>query len=524
MAGWGEPVKLNERAVRIGGLAFDRLYANIVFFSSLPFVGSFDKIETQFSSLSTSLACISLVFAIAFFASMKNSAVLMKHRVVFAMAAALSLVGSLLMLPGAEDAGLVVAGAALAGVGSAVLLVGWLAVFTQGSVSGTLIEAGLAFALSFAMALPLSFAGEWALAAAMIVCPILSCSGLWLLSRNTAYCGSLEQSRDLGRKGRNLEIRNTICALCFGYAVGLMRNYSSMHLYGLDSAVLDAILSFSGLVVCVVVVVMSRLANANAARFLYRLSFVGILIACVLVAATRENIIVAVSIAFIAMQCFSCCLIARSMLSSWALGGSPARKCIATFGALYVGEFAGVASRLVLVGWTTVMQVSTVLACCLIVAYAFFFTEADFLLISKKAALSKNTELAPHKNSPLAGASVAAVAGEATNVLPESAVRDADRGEAGKAKDGMDDASCVQGKAELSLEEVCERISIEYGLTPRESEVLPSVARGRTIARIQEELFISASTVNTHIRHIYAKCGVSNRQELLDFVDDRRGC
>lgn len=58
-----------------------------------------------------------------------------------------------------------------------------------------------------------------------------------------------------------------------------------------------------------------------------------------------------------------------------------------------------------------------------------------------------------------------------------------------------------------------------YGLTPREAEVLPLVIKGRTIARIQEELHISQGTVSTHTRHIYQKVGVRNRQALLDLVE-----
>ena len=32
---------------------------------------------------------------------------------------------------------------------------------------------------------------------------------------------------------------------------------------------------------------------------------------------------------------------------------------------------------------------------------------------------------------------------------------------------------------------------------------------------IREELFISESTVKTHLRHIYDKCNVHNRDELV---------
>ncbi|MDR1184911.1 MAG: LuxR C-terminal-related transcriptional regulator [Coriobacteriales bacterium] len=34
-----------------------------------------------------------------------------------------------------------------------------------------------------------------------------------------------------------------------------------------------------------------------------------------------------------------------------------------------------------------------------------------------------------------------------------------------------------------------------------------------------KSLYISKSTVSTHIQHIYQKIGVHGRQELLDFLD-----
>lgn len=64
-------MKLPERAVRIGGMAFDRLYSNIVFFSSLPFANAADTAQAQFDGLTSSLVFVVLAFAGAFFFSRK---------------------------------------------------------------------------------------------------------------------------------------------------------------------------------------------------------------------------------------------------------------------------------------------------------------------------------------------------------------------------------------------------------------------------------------------------------------------
>jgi DNA-binding CsgD family transcriptional regulator len=51
------------------------------------------------------------------------------------------------------------------------------------------------------------------------------------------------------------------------------------------------------------------------------------------------------------------------------------------------------------------------------------------------------------------------------------------------------------------------------GLTPREREILPYLAAGRTSRQIAEALFISPRTAGAHISRILAKLGASTRGE-----------
>ena len=51
-------------------------------------------------------------------------------------------------------------------------------------------------------------------------------------------------------------------------------------------------------------------------------------------------------------------------------------------------------------------------------------------------------------------------------------------------------------------------------LSDRETEVVRSIARGRTNQEIGAELFISLSTVKTHVAAVQAKLGVRNRVEI----------
>lgn len=63
-------------------------------------------------------------------------------------------------------------------------------------------------------------------------------------------------------------------------------------------------------------------------------------------------------------------------------------------------------------------------------------------------------------------------------------------------------------------------VAAAHGLTARETQVLMLVAKGRTTQRIQEELGISAGTVNTHLDHLYKKLDVHDRQQLLDLLEE----
>jgi DNA-binding NarL/FixJ family response regulator len=57
--------------------------------------------------------------------------------------------------------------------------------------------------------------------------------------------------------------------------------------------------------------------------------------------------------------------------------------------------------------------------------------------------------------------------------------------------------------------------SADFGLTPREQEVLTLLADGLTQKAIADELVISSKTVATHIQRILAKLGVHSRAQAV---------
>ncbi len=72
--------------------------------------------------------------------------------------------------------------------------------------------------------------------------------------------------------------------------------------------------------------------------------------------------------------------------------------------------------------------------------------------------------------------------------------------------------------AEDPLVQRCRILAEHYGLTARELEVLVPLVRGRSAASIAASLNMSTETARTHIRHIYQKTDIHNREELMDEV------
>lgn len=73
--------------------------------------------------------------------------------------------------------------------------------------------------------------------------------------------------------------------------------------------------------------------------------------------------------------------------------------------------------------------------------------------------------------------------------------------------------------ARMRFQDKMDALANAHGLTKREAEVLKLFVRGRSGARIAEDLYISSGTVSTHLRNVYRKLGVHSRQELIDLLD-----
>ena len=66
-------------------------------------------------------------------------------------------------------------------------------------------------------------------------------------------------------------------------------------------------------------------------------------------------------------------------------------------------------------------------------------------------------------------------------------------------------------------------LSVNYGLTERELEVVTLAYEGKSNMQIARDMFISEGTVKVHFHHVYQKLGIHSRKELLSLIQDKPG-
>lgn len=89
---------------------------------------------------------------------------------------------------------------------------------------------------------------------------------------------------------------------------------------------------------------------------------------------------------------------------------------------------------------------------------------------------------------------------------------------------GVNDEAASDGPngEEARLSQACSRAARRFDLTHREEDVLLMRLKGATLKEVEEGLVISHNTVKSHVRHIYAKLGVTSIEEASEVVLDSR--
>ena len=73
--------------------------------------------------------------------------------------------------------------------------------------------------------------------------------------------------------------------------------------------------------------------------------------------------------------------------------------------------------------------------------------------------------------------------------------------------------------APSNYDQACTMIAAEYGLSPREREMLGYLAKGRNVEYISDTLSLSKETVRTHRRNLYRKIDIHAQQDLMSLLE-----
>jgi DNA-binding CsgD family transcriptional regulator len=142
------------------------------------------------------------------------------------------------------------------------------------------------------------------------------------------------------------------------------------------------------------------------------------------------------------------------------------------------------------------------------------------------SAWERTANPAPLAYSLLRHAEATAAAGDRP-AAEESARRANEMARQLGARPVLDEIALLARRARLVLAEYVEPVSAQapveprhedFGLTPREIEVLRGVAAGQSNRQIAVELFISVKTASVHVSNILSKLGVTSRGEAAAFA------
>ena len=384
-------------------------------------------------------------------------------------------------------------------------MLAWGVVYGALDAKNAVICTALSFAFAGFVYFAISFM-PWPVAASVATALPLA-TGL-----SVCACLSGGSNRATGREGGISQEPSSRSSIPIGTLVGLAVVtfvYGGLRVYSAHASA-----EFSGPSVLLVSVVI-----ASAIMLLYTLLIprtslnLGVLYRVALIAFAAVLMLAAVGeeVAAIPLEALVRCGMMLFEMLTWVLLAETVRtgsmSALAVFSAgrlaVHIGISLGEESALVFGVSSLEFLVCAVVA--LIVAAGFLFRDADttfFFASPTEDELRRITQ----DHSSLVGASVE------TDGAPGACASDAV---------GVGDGSDVQvgDMLKRSLEDRIDSVASRYGFSAREREVFELWVTGHDAQYIQDELVISRSTVKTHVRHIYEKCDVHSRSDLMRVLE-----
>ncbi len=403
-----------------------------------------------------------------------------------------------------------VASGVLTGFSSGVLLMGWGRLYTDVGPRTAMVEMGASWLIAALADVVLSVIPG--VPAFVLTLGVAMASAVLLRESTFSRPDRPRPPRDhrLQRRTRLVFARGLCACALLGVVAGFSDVLAGFRYVPVPDRY-EILLAVDVAVVAVVVALVMRLSDGDYMRNIRRVVILLIVLGCQLTLFVDRVPALGNIVIFGAYQCGFAVMLAGICIDVSNYFDQAATLTFGTtFGTLYLGETAGniLGHVLVLGMGVTVFDLPTIvtaMTAAILVSSLFLFTESD--LIETSVGEMTDEEVSDEEVERRLTSGVFAMAGAPAG--GDGGGQGADGGSAGSP----------EAPAAPTVEDIAALLSQRAGLTAREAQVLPLVLRGRTIARIQEELHISQGTVSTHIRHIYQKTGVHNRQELLDMME-----
>ena len=491
--------------MRIVGFSGLRLWVIMMFYSIIPYVTADNPRTTLYQSQTISL------FAFALGAGLMM--VVYRPRTHIAQSKAFALGGGALTAFGTVAgyfADSAVAGGSqavalsgiLTGLGTSVLFVLWMRLLCEDDLGGAIVEYGAASAIALVISLVMLFVPSIIVWVVTVIAPLFSAACFARSFAPTQKKKPQHTRIALSKSTIGLFVKALAGAAIFGFLQGFTDIASGSTVVFTPVETHGFAIVLTGLLATCIMVCIGVFA-LNPLDLLYRAAmlFTGLGLALFTFVDGSYTFYTAISfsgyVLLVPFVCIAC------HLTSTSFGTGSTRTIAVGIAVLYVGEALGlVLGQAVINYYTAATPIALLSVSCValfLLAHLFLLDEMSLVRMGigeTETPGSLPAELVASEIGDNFDTSGKEISGEAA---PEGATA------------SSNDTSTV-------FQTAANEITQTYGLSPREAEVLVLLLQGRTMSRIQETLFISAGTVSTHMRHIYQKTGVANKQELIDLA------
>lgn len=493
------------------GYAFNRSWICIVFFSSV----LFDSLpnDAKWSVLNevylSSIFCLTIGLAVSGLAY-KSVLRLFDLKAGEFIGPLLTGIGMLILAPfliegRVPDLIIIILSALCTGFGSALVLLDVGRSYAIADNKECALEVLGATVLAALIALATFFLPYVMALTVTIAVPFMSI--LCLRRSNSIKQITVEYRSSLGERiSRSMLIKFAACAFILGSVTGFMRDMYSFHsenLFGLEYSLL---FSVGALIAAILMIVIIMLSKQFSIETLYKpvvlLCTIGFAIIPALGPGTPFPYLI-VTIGYTLFEILIWVILSevanRFQYTSIQVFGI-GRALVLAFGVVSGALLSRALSSIDAMDIQTLVVISAIAVSLIAFSRIYILTEHDISFFEK---------------GHTAGIGVDGTAREEPFEIENAGTKRLDG-------DGASDmpSPCEPREQKIPLLMRCQIIGNYYGLSRREIDVFHLLSSGRNAARVQEELMISAGTVNTHTHHIYQKLDIHNQQDLIDLMQN----